>query len=434
MAGTERFYPRTMVRPPLGLLILSRVLREAGYRTRVFDLSARKMSPASLGEAARRERPLAVGFYANCLTPRWTTAYMRAVLESAPGAPVVVGGPGGDSYQQWLDVGAAAVHRGEGERAIVPIVRYLQGEEDPAEIPGLVYRDPAGQVRVNPVGPVIEDLDSVPLPDWDAVKIADYHDRAFLLARRPYFTSMTSRGCPYRCAFCYQGVHSRHTYRSRSVGRVLEELEILVGRYGVRHVAFQDDVFGLEPGWVESFCEQIQRRGLRLGWNAIVHPMTFRGRHGELFALMKAAGLNTISVGVQSSSPEVLERIHRSPREPEHVAAALEAAHELGIMSAIEYIYGLPGDTVATLRENTRVAASSLATVVNFHDLTIYPGIPLSGMSAEERGELLPGPVVKRELLRAYLAFYANPAALGRIAHFAGLGAARRIAGRFLSS
>ena len=266
------------------------MLRDAGYPTRVFDLSARKLSPAKLGAAIRDERPLAVGFYANCLTPRWTAAYIQGALRASPDVPVVVGGPGGVEHQRWLDLGAAAVHQGEGEDVIVPIMRFLQGEKSPEGIPGLAYRSPDGQVKVNPVGPVIEDLDRVPLPDWDAVRVTDYHDRAFLLARRPYFTAMTSRGCPYRCDFCFQGAHSSHTYRSRSVGRVLEELEILVGRYGVRHVAFQDDVFGLKPGWVESFCEEIQRRGLRFGWNVIVHPMSFRGRHRELFAVMKPAG------------------------------------------------------------------------------------------------------------------------------------------------
>jgi len=432
MTGTERLVPRNMLRPPLGLLILSGALKQAGFASRVFDLTVTKLEPEGFARIVQRERPMAVGIYSNSVSPQGTEGYIRELVERCPDVPVVVGGPGAFEHQRWFGAGATAAFTGEADHAIVPIARYLLGELEPEQIPGLAFlRD--GAIVVNPGSPIIEDLDSTPMPDWDAVRVEDYHDRAFLLARHPYFTAAASRGCPYRCAFCFHGHSAGHSYRARSPENMLDELEVLTGKYGVRHVAFQDDVFGLKKGWVEEFCRGIHRRGLKFGWNAIMHPLSFIGRRRELFATMKRAGLNTLSVGVQSSVPRVLERIGRSPREPEQVVDALEAAYEQKIMTAVEYIYGLPGDTAETLKQNTRAAVSSKATVVNFHNLTIYRGTPLGEMSEAERAELLPAKVVNRELARAYLAFYTNPAAVARIAAFGGKGLFSRFAGGFLS-
>lgn len=415
--GFERFIPRHMQRPQLGILTLSSILRKAGADTRVIDLNARPVSPARLSRMLAKKRNAWVGLYSNSLAAGEVVDYVEAIKSRSPETPIVVGGPGHTEYRRYLRAGASAVARGEADSSIVLLSRALQSDIGLQDVPGIFYRQ-NGEILQTPPAPVVNDLDSIPFPDSGAVNLHDYRDAAVFFSSRPYFTAMASRGCPFKCAFCFSGNIAENRHRTRSVENVLEETELLIRQRGVRYIAFQDDIFGVPKGWIERYCEGILRKNLKFGWSVILHPTSFRGRRREIFAMMKTAGMNMLSFGAQSAVPQVLRRINRSPKEPGLLWEALEVADELRIMTATEYIFGLPGDSEETLQENIRFARSCRATLVNFHGLVLLPGIPLMDKIESGQADLPPRETVSRYLIKAWLSYYSDPRTIARISSY----------------
>lgn len=417
-AGLDSGSNALMVRPQLGVLTLSAILRQAEVPTRVLDLAAQPQTVAQCVREIAGEGTRGVGIYAISQMTARVVELIGALKRESPATRIVVGGPGYSGRDQFLAAGADGVMRGEADSAIARVVQFMDGKLPATEVAGLAHLVDGALVENHPALPVT-DLDSLPFPDVDAVSVAAYRDRLNLVSSRPYFTVQASRGCPFRCGFCFSGNCGYMPYRSRTPENVLDELLFLVEKRGVRYIAFQDDVFGFKPGHAEALSEGILARNLKFGWSVILHPTSFAGRQREVFALMQRAGLNSVNYGAQSSSPEVLTGIGRSRREPEILRESLSAADELGLFSSIEYIFGLPGDTRETMAENIRFACASKATIGNFHGLQLLEGIPISERVASGEDVLPDEALVQKMVRRAFLQFYASPR---RMVRLAGLG------------
>lgn len=405
-----------MVRPQLGVLTLSAILKDAGIDTQVLDLAAQPMTVEACARHIKKGTR-GVGIYAISQMAVRVAALIRAVKRELPAVRVVVGGPGYSGRDELLAAGADGIVLGEADGTILRVVQFMAGELPPKEVPGMAHLV-RGVLVENPPAPMVTDLDTLPHPDVNAVDISAYRDRLNLVSCRPYFTVLASRGCPFRCGFCFSGNCGYMPYRSRSPKSVLDELSYLVNKQGVRYIAFQDDVFGFRPGQVEALCEGILSRNLEFGWSVILHPTSFAGRQHELFALMQRAGLNSVNYGAQSSAPEVLAGIGRSRKEPEILQESLIAADQLGLFSSIEYIFGLPGDTADTMAKNIQFACKSRATIGNFHGLQLLDGIPITQQVALGEAELPAAELVQKMVRRAFVRFYASPARLKRLAGF----------------
>ena len=149
-----------------------------------------------------------------------------------------------------------AVCIGEGENAMLELVENLTAGESITEIENLwVKKD--GQITRNPIRPLIQDLDQVPLPDHELF-------RRVIPDRIWYACVLTGRGCPYHCTYCFNHAY-RELYkgkgkyiRRRSVDNVLEELRELKKHKCYRFVKFADDIFTLQHDWLEEFCPRYQ--------------------------------------------------------------------------------------------------------------------------------------------------------------------------------
>jgi len=404
-----------MVRPQLGLLTLSAILRNSGITTRVLDLAAQPQTVEACAHQIADEGTRGVGIYAISQMTAKVVELVRAVKLLLPETTVVVGGPGYSGRDDFLAAGADGVMLGEADRTIIRIVHFMDGELPANEVPGMAYLA-NGALIENPPAPAVTDLDSLPHPDVGAVNIHAYRDRLNLVSKRPYFTVLASRGCPFSCGFCYSGNCGFMPYRSRSPESVLDELSYLINEQGFRYIAFQDDVFGFKPGYAEAISEGILSRDLDFGWSVILHPSSFAGRQLEVFTLMQRAGLNSVNYGAQSSSPEVLAGIGRSRKEPGILQESLVAADQLGLFSSIEYIFGLPGDDAQSMAENIRFAVQSKATIGNFHGLQLLAGIPITQQVTRGEAELPSNRLVQKMVRKAFVRFYASPRRLRRLA------------------
>jgi len=380
-------------RPQLGLQYLCAVLEKNGIKTDILDQSVLRFNMEQLIDKLNGFDM--AGFYCSDPQEEKVKAYSRGIKD-ALGIPVLVGGPATLTNSSFLDDGCDFVVHGEGELTIAEIVEYYNGKRDISSLKGVSYKKD-GKVVVAVPQDMINDLDVLPFPDRSKIDIAQYHDYFLFGMRKPYMTIIASRGCAYQCHFCTSYKIWGRKYRRRSVDNVLAEIDDAVKRYGVRYLAFQDDIFGLSNDWIEEFCNKLTKRPYRLKWMAILHPFSIKTDTERMLKLLKKAGCDTLSFGLQSAHPQILKNIARNPGEPEALRKVLKTAEKLGFITAVAYIFGLPGDTEDTVRATADYSLDCGATLSNYFMLSVlrgseierlYRGRKISELSADRIEEL----------------------------------------------
>lgn len=332
--------------PSLGVLTLAAYLREHGVAVRVVDLTfARDTRPVSA--AIREFRPEVVGVHTKTLTLERSLAVAR--LAHQAGAYAVAGGPDAATRPEtYLTDAFDAVALGEGEETLVELARSVAARRDPAGLPGLAVRD-GGRIFRGPARPFLPSLDALPLPAWDLVDIEQYLGRWSRSTGDRRMAVLTSRGCPFDCAWCSKPTFGR-SYRQQSVGRVVEELRELKDRYHVDYVRFCDDVFGIQRAWLEELLDRMLEERLGLKFECLARVDLLKP---DLLARMRLAGLERVYVGVESGSQRMLDTMNRGTKLAQ-VERAAEALRREGIRQYWFLMLGYPGETLddiaATLR------------------------------------------------------------------------------------
>ncbi|MBN2452695.1 MAG: B12-binding domain-containing radical SAM protein [Candidatus Omnitrophica bacterium] len=401
-------------RPQLGLQYLSAVLEKKGVKTDIFDQS---VIPFDFDWLSGKLKEFdMVGFYCSDPQENKVKDYSRKIKERL-GIPVLVGGPNTLTNSTFLEDGCDIVVHGEGEKTIQDIVDYYNGARSIDTIKGISYKKDGRVVKSAPQE-LIQNIDTIPFPDRSKVDINAYHDYFLFGMRKPYITMIASRGCAYKCFFCTSHKSWGNKYRRRSVDNVIAEIDEVIGKYGVKYIAFQDDIFGMTNDWIEEFCEKLIKRPYRVRWMAIFHPFSIRTDTERVFRLMKRAGCDILSFGLQAAHAEVLRGINRDPGEPEALKRLLKIANRIGFVTAVSYIFGLPGDTEDTIKKTISYSLNCGSTLANYFMLSILRGSELEGRYRDKRICELSDERIESLAEHASKAFYMRPGAILNIACF----------------
>src|SRR5262249_45123146 len=162
-------------------------------------------------------------------------------------------------------------------------------------------------------------------PAWRSVTAEAYPPH---WSRRHCHTSVnraTTRGCPYHCNWCAKPIWGQ-TYSSRSPENVVAELQALRATFRPDHIAFADDIFGLQPGWVARFADAVVAAGARTPVKCLSRAGLLL-REGEIEALARA-GAQTVWIGAESGSQRILDAMEKGTRVEQirEAAARLRAA------------------------------------------------------------------------------------------------------------
>ncbi len=359
------------IEPPLGLAYLAAAIRAGGWEVDLIDANALRVGSSPLVEHLTAIRPDLVGISTNIVTHYAGTVLARGLRQAGYRGRVVLGGPMPSALPEYcLDsTGADAAVIGEGEETLLEIAANLaDGRAEPFRgVRGCFWRDPGGSpVREEP-RPLIADLDSLPLPAWDLLPPFGYYkSRA---RRRPIGAVICSRGCPYRCTYCNKSVFGSR-YRHYSVERIIREVELLVGEFGIRQLDILDDNLTLNLDWAKELFRRLAHYGLAINLqNGIRADLCDE----ELLDLMKAAGVFKISMGVESGSPEVQARIKKD-LELERVIRISRWARKRGIVVYGNFISGLPHDSAESMDQTIDFALRMDPDLVNFMYLVPLPG------------------------------------------------------------
>ena len=351
--------------PPLGLLYIAAYAEREGHQVAVRDLAVRRKK-----EDIDFRNYDVVGISTD--TTRHRQALQLARRAKASGCTVVMGGP----HPGYVDEEILSTRRvdfivrGEGEvtfSALVAALEKKNGQFD--SIQGISFRSNGGLVRTAP-RPFIENIDGLPLPARHLINMDDYRRTKF--GGRDITPLITSRGCPYQCAFCASSHFFGKKVRTRSVASVLNELEEIYHRYHFNAAAFVDDTFNLFPKRVIEICHGIIEKKLDLWWWCLSR-IDLLLRNEAMIKEMVRAGAKSVFIGVESSSPRTLKEL-RKGIEVEETVQTVEMLKRNGLEIHASYILGGLHDTVEMIHETIRFAKRLDTNVAQFSILTPYPG------------------------------------------------------------
>jgi anaerobic magnesium-protoporphyrin IX monomethyl ester cyclase len=273
------------------------------------------------------------------------------------------------------------VLRGEPELTLVELIETLdransnfefrtsksQVTVDVSRLKGIAYRRD-GQVVINPDRPFIADLDTLPIPRHELLPLERY--KLPLVGGRYTFV-VTSRGCPGGCRFCIKHVTYQETCRFRSPEHIMREVWKLVD-LGTTNIHFEADLFTINRQQVVGLCQAIREQKAPIRWtcNSRVDFVD-----EELLKLMGQAGCWMIAWGIESGSPEILQRVHKGIAL-ERVAETLRWSKAAGIRNWGYFILGLPGETAETIEQTIAFSKKLPLDLVLFHIAVPYPGTP----------------------------------------------------------
>ena len=318
--------------PPLGVLYLAAALRDK------HDVEVLDMAGASdpMSEIGRIDADY-VCFTAT--TPQFPSAC--AINAELPEKSITI--IGGVHVTHIPDEGFpfSVIVRGEGERALKKIV-------DTGVTRG-VYQYPE-----------VADIDTIPFPDRSAV---DIHSYKYEIDDTPATTMMSSRGCPYACAFCSS---IWRKVRFHSAAYVIRELD-MIQSYGFDAVQFFDDVFTLKRKRLETICEGLKRR--KMSWRCFISGNTSTA---GLLSLMAKSGCKEVAIGIESGSDSMLQTIHKCSTSKQN-KKAIQMAHAVGIQVKGLFIVGLPGESEMTIAETEAFINECPCDDYDFSLLSVLP-------------------------------------------------------------
>lgn len=382
VSGNKSIKKVLNVVPPLGLAYLAAYVRPDGHEVQIIDCTV-GISHQELIDRVVEENPDVIGITGT--TPSSESMKKAAVdiRDRLPKAAIVVGGahitamPEETMASGLFDVGVI----GEGETTFLDLVRHIekQGLKHLEAVDGIVFNE-NGRVVFTGRRPFIEQLDEIPFPARDLLPpLTAYHPTPASYKKLPLAVVITSRGCPFKCKFCDRAIFGA-TYRGRSAGNVMDEVESLVKDYGAREIRFFDDTFTMDKKRVMMICDEFERRNIRIPWTCLTRVNTVTR---ELLMRMRKAGCWQVLYGLESGDQKMLDLLHKGTTVEQNTRA-VQWAKEAGMSVRGDFIVGTPGDTLESMEKTLAFAKSMDLDYAHFNKFVPLPGTELYQMLVDQ--------------------------------------------------
>ena len=330
----------------LGVSCLAAYLEDKGFRARAF--TGITTDAADIFDSEFQKNTVSVaGFYCD-YDNQSCVEEMGRYFKKKYGAKIIVGGPQainlGEEFIKNSD--CDFIVRGDGEAALLELMEYISfGRGDIEKIKGLVYIDGSGALKVNEPREIAETIDYYPLPST-----------SFELGNRKKYnlSVISARGCPFRCAFCYEGGNTKKL-RLRSVEKVIDEIRRgLDENPDANYVWFVDDTFTLNYNRTREFCKALSelRNERHFVWFCEGHAAILL-KNPDLIEMMVEAGMARMQIGMESGCIESLERYGKQIT-PQDIEEVVRICYRAGLgQLAGNFIMGGTNETHETLERTT---------------------------------------------------------------------------------
>ncbi|MBI1803500.1 MAG: B12-binding domain-containing radical SAM protein [Ignavibacteriae bacterium] len=331
--------------PTLGILSISAYLKAHALSAQVFDTTFKRKS--DFQTFINTNRPTIVGIYSNLMTKMNVLEQIQYC--KAQRCKVVVGGPDVPEYAEaYIQYGADVAVIGEGEETMRELVPALYTGSSLGSIAGIVYRRDDGNIIRTSPRPLIQDLDSIPLPDREAIDMDTYVSTWRIHHGMGSVSLICARGCPFTCTWCSRSIYGE-THRRRSAKNVVDEIEYLLQRYTPDMLWFADDVFTIHHRWFHDFYDEMKRRNIRIPFECISRADRL---NEEILQKMSELGAFRIWYGSESGSQRILDAMQRKVTV-EEIQSTTTVAQKYGIQIGLFVMLGYPGEHLSDIDETT---------------------------------------------------------------------------------
>ncbi len=351
--------------PPLASITLAAWLKqELGVEAEFYDAMFDR-SVDGLVHAIEQMQPDVFILYDddfNYLTKMCLSNMREAVFEALRRAPktglfIAHGSDASDEAAQYLRAGFDVVAHRNAELTIVKILREFRENCSPTAFKnrdGVSFLENGALVQKPQIRRNLP-MENMPFPAWEKIDLSPY--REMWQKTHGYFSLniSTSHGCPYRCNWCAKPLYGR-TYKAISPQRAAREFQFLKERLGADEVWITDDIFGLKPGWLSEFADEISRRNAKI-------PYKCQNR-ADLISDEKAAdlarsGCREVWLGVESGSQKILDAMDK-----DETIATIRTANRLlkkhGVAVGFFLQYGYTGEDFGDIRKTLRLLRECL--------------------------------------------------------------------------
>lgn len=357
----------------LGIPFLSATAKQLGWRVELFVFD-----PKTVDADMRRVRPAVIGY---SVMSSDATAFLsiNEYLKSRYDFVAIMGGPHPTYFPDVrFEKGLDYICRGEGEVAFAEFLRRLERGRDVDDIANLGTAD-----YLNPLGDLIADLDTLPMPDRDLTFAKTE------LGRSKLKMFCQSRGCPFSCTYCFNNPLNQmqrglgKSYRFFSPERVCAEINEVRSRYPLTFVKFQDDLFAPKTEWLADFC-RVYKREVGLPFYALERLDLM---DEERLKLLKDAGCQSLGFAIDSADLQTRKgmlgrAMHLTNDE---IVARLRTVRQLGIHTVTNFILGVPGSPIEHDFEGPRINARGRVTYGMSTILVPYPGTAMYNYCMEKK-------------------------------------------------
>ncbi len=368
--------------PSLGILSLAAVLRKEGHSVSVIEASSLGISLKELIEEIVKNKPKYLGISSTTLSIFHASTLADEMKNIDRDIKIIIGGPHLTAIPEEtmglfksFDFGVI----GEGEETMRELIHSLKHGGNGSDVPGVISREGGKTLRTAP-RKFLDDLDRLPFPAWDMLKDfpKKYHPPPFRFRRLPAVYIVTTRGCPYKCIFCDRSVFGNKC-RGHSTEYVLELIEYLYNRFGIREILIEDDTFVTFKKRLIEVCEGIIRRGIKISWSCLARADAVTP---DILSLMKKAGCWSISYGIETGDPEVMKFMGKN-LTLDKVEKAVKWTKEAGMLSKGFFILGHPIDNHVTIKKTIEFALSIPLDDISISMMTPFPGTKLYEIASQ---------------------------------------------------
>jgi radical SAM superfamily enzyme YgiQ (UPF0313 family) len=356
--------------PPIGLAYVAAALEQAGYDVDIVDGvgewidESHPMSIAgedfriqggSIPQILDRVRGDSIAVGITCMFMHHWPVVKRIIIalrDRYPNIPIILGGENssGMPVDSLKEADADAVVVGEGEETIVPLIDALRRGVSLADIDGIAYRSPDGEVRVTSRRARIRRVDEIPPPAWHLMPIRDYMNKKMfhgpsLGATMPI---LATRGCPYQCTFCTAPAMWTTAWYPRTPEYVVAEMQHYRDLYGATDFHFVDVTTIVKSSWILKFCDALESKG----WTDVTWQLPSGTRSEaityEVAKRLLATGCPMIVYAPESGAPSVLKRIKKRLKL-QRMKDSIKAARRAGLKVECFMIIGFPDESLVEI-------------------------------------------------------------------------------------
>jgi radical SAM superfamily enzyme YgiQ (UPF0313 family) len=358
--------------PPIGLALIATIVEKAGYPVTLLDANALQLNPEAISKMVSDADIVGI----TAMTPTIGTALSiaRYLKQKTPGLKVILGGPHVTLLPEETLASSHDVDilvRGEGDITILNLLKALENNKELKNVAGISYRID-NKIFHTADNQKAVDMDSLPYPAFHLLTWKKYKPHPPHGMAMPFGAMVTSRGCPYHCAYCSKPVFGNR-FRAQSPERVVDEMVYLQERFNVREIAFYDDSFTVNKKRVHAIADKIIANKLKIAWTCETRVNLV---DKELLAHMRQAGCYAVAYGIESASPEIIKTLQKDITL-EQVNAAVRASREVGLQVVGYFMLGSPGETLQTIQDTINFAKKLKVDFAQFSITTPFPATEL---------------------------------------------------------